>query len=73
MTPEDQRDLFRRLARIERCLGVIGSAIAGGSVAVLGGYLLGEEDSSWAAFFAIIALAVLGGGITWVVFREFID
>jgi membrane protein DedA with SNARE-associated domain len=73
MTPEGERELLLRLTRIERRLAVIGGAIAGGSVALLGGYLLGEEDASLGAFFAMIALGALAGGITWFVFREFID
>jgi hypothetical protein len=73
MTPETELELFRRLRRIERRLGIVGSAIVGGSVAVLGGYLLGEEDTSWGAFFAIMALAVLSGGMMWFAFREFLE
>ena len=38
MSPETEQELFRRLRRIERRLGIVGSAIVGGSVAVLGGY-----------------------------------
>jgi hypothetical protein len=73
MTPETEQELFRRLRRIERRLGIVGSAIVGASVAVLGGYLLGEEDTSWGAFFAIMALAVLSGGMMWFAFREFLE
>ena len=73
MSPETEQELFRRLRRIERRLGIVGSAIVGGSVAVLGGYLLGEEDTSWGAFFAIMALAVLSGGMMWFAFREFLE
>jgi hypothetical protein len=73
MSPETEQELFRRLHRIERRLGIVGSTIVGGSVAVLGGYLLGEEDTSWGAFFAIVALALLSGGMMWFAFREFLE
>ena len=73
MSPETEQELFRRLRRIERRLGIVGSAIVGGSVAVLGGYLLGDEDTSWGAFFAIVALALLSGGMMWFAFREFLE
>jgi hypothetical protein len=73
MSPETEQELFRRLRRIERRLGIVGSDIVGGSVAVLGGYLLGEEDTSWGAFFAIVALALLSGGMMWFAFREFLE
>jgi hypothetical protein len=73
MTPEAEHQLLLRLARIEHRLAAIVAAISGGSVALLGGYLLGEDEASFGAFFAMIVLGCLIGGIVWFGFRELSD